>query len=169
MWLQHQPRVKHLVMLACCTDCTDSQTHSAKLYAMDPKLHPCQLSFPESHGHQPGCYTRTTMHYIKHRQTVQAQEQLLLGLRDHLNSHPALGASCQRLQHRLQEETCLASRLALTPQVLDILKAIPPTTWIISLHVAQDGSALYCAAVKGQQPSRTVSAGKSKPAKQGRL
>lgn len=100
-------------------------------------------------------------------QTVQAQEQLLLGLRDHLKAHPALGASCRRLQLRLQEETCFAPRLDLTPQVLDILKAIPPTTWVIALHMAQAGSALYCAALKGQQPSRTVSAGKSKPAKQG--
>ena len=99
---------------------------------------------------------------------MQAQEQLLLRLRDHLEAHPALTASHQRLRHRLQRETCMGPCLALTPQVLDILKAIPPTTCIISLYVSQDASVLYCAALKGQQTSQTVSAGKSKPTKQGR-
>ena len=99
---------------------------------------------------------------------MQAQEQLLLQLRDYLEAHPTLTASHERLQHRLQEETCMAPRLALTPPVPGILKAIPPTTCIISLHVSQDASVLYCAALKGQQTSRTVSAGKSKPGKQGR-
>lgn len=62
----------------------------------------------------------------------------------------------------------MAPRLALTPPVPEILKAIPPTTCIISLYVSQDASVLYCAALKGQQTSQTVSAGKSKPTKQGR-
>ena len=99
---------------------------------------------------------------------MQAQEQLLLQLQDHLQAHPSLTASLQRLQHRLQAETCMAPRLALTPPVPEILKAIPPTTCIISLYVSQDASVLYCAALKGQQTSQTVSAGKSKPTKQGR-
>ena len=101
-------------------------------------------------------------------QTMQAQEQLLLRLRDHLEAHPALTASHQRLQHRLQGETCMGSRLALTPQVLEILKGIPSSTFIITLYVSQDASVLYCATCKGQQTSRTVSAGKSKPTRQGK-
>ena len=98
----------------------------------------------------------------------QAQEQLLLQLRDHLAADPALTASHQRLQTKLQQETCMGPRLALTPPVLDILKAIPPATWIISLHLSEHGSVLYCAALRGQQTSDTGAAGKTKSTKQGR-
>ncbi|KAL3147909.1 Cilia and flagella associated protein 46 [Trebouxia sp. C0010 RCD-2024] len=97
----------------------------------------------------------------------QAWEQLLLQLRDHLEVNPALTASHQRLQTKLQQETCMGPRLALTPPVLDILKAIPATTCIISLHLSSEhSSVLYCAVLRGQQTSETGPAGKTKAAKQ---
>lgn len=99
----------------------------------------------------------------------QAQEQLLLQLRDHLETNPVLTASHQRLQTKLRQETCMGPRLALNPPVLDILKAIPATTCIISLHLSSEhGSVLYCAVLRGQQAGDTGPAGKTKAAKQGR-
>lgn len=63
----------------------------------------------------------------------------------------------------------MGPRLALTPPVLDILKAIPATTCIISLHLSSEhSSVLYCAVLRGQQTSETGPAGKTKAAKQGR-
>ncbi|KAL3130482.1 hypothetical protein ABBQ38_008299 [Trebouxia sp. C0009 RCD-2024] len=97
----------------------------------------------------------------------QAQEQLLLQLRDHLETNPVLTASHQRLQTKLRQETCMGPRLALNPPVLDILKAIPATTCIISLHLSSEhGSVLYCAVLRGQQAGDTGPAGKTKAAKQ---
>ena len=143
-FLQNSQHTTHCIILLCCFPVTCSMS-------------PCLA------GSQSSCKAPARSCHA-----VQAQEQLLLQLRDHLEAHPALTASHQRLRHQLQGETCMGSRLALMPQMLDILNAIPPATCIISLHMSQDGSVLYCAVLKGQQAGRTESAGKSKSSKQGR-
>lgn len=101
---------------------------------------------------------------------MQAQEQLLLRLRKHLQAHLSaapLTAAWQQVQQKLQGETCMGPCLALTPSVLDILQTMPPIAQVVSLHVSQDGSTLYCTALKGQQSVAVPPAAKAKAGKQG--
>ena len=100
--------------------------------------------------------------------TLQARERLLLQLRDHLQcSLPCatLTPAWQQCLQQIQQGTCIGPRTALQPAVAEVLGTLPPSTYIVSLYVAQDGSMLYCTAMMGQQPEPPV---KGKPGKQGK-
>lgn len=98
---------------------------------------------------------------------MQARERLLLRLREHIKSSLScaeVSSAWQQCLQQLQQETCIGPRLALQPAVAHILGSMAPSTYIVSLHVSQDGSLLYCAALRGQQTAPPV---KGKAGKQG--
>lgn len=99
---------------------------------------------------------------------LQARECLVLRLRDHIKTKlpcAELSPAWQQCLHQIQQETCIGPRLALQPAVADILTSMAPSTYVVSLHISQDGTALYCTALRGQQAAAPV---KGKPGKQGR-
>ncbi|DBA87841.1 TPA: hypothetical protein ACH3X1_004837 [Trebouxia sp. C0004] len=98
----------------------------------------------------------------------QAQEQLLLRLRKHLQEHlPAatLTTTWQQLQQKVQGETCMGARLALTPSIPSILQTMSSAAQIVCLHASQDASMLYCTALRGHQANAAPAAAKAKGGK----
>lgn len=107
---------------------------------------------------------------LQNMRLLQAQEQLLLRLRKHLQAHlpPAtLTSAWQQLQQKVLGETCMGARLALTPSIPSILQTMSSAMQIVCLHVSQDASMLYCTALRGQQAAPAAAKAKGgKPGKQ---
>ena len=95
---------------------------------------------------------------------LQARDRLLLRLQDHLHrSLPChtLNHAWQQCRQQILQDTCLGSRLAIQLAAANILAATPPSTYIVSMHVAHDGSMLYCTALRGQQAAAAPAKGKA--------
>lgn len=126
-----------------------------------------------THNHHPSTIVFTSAAILLVLQSMclrQAQEQLLLRLRKHLQAQlPAatLTSAWQQLQQKVQGETCMGARLALTPSIPDILQTMSPAVQIVCLYVSQDASVLYCTALRGQQASAAPPAAKAKGSKPG--
>ena len=91
-------------------------------------------------------------------------------LRKHLQAHlpaAALTTAWQQLQQKVQGETCMGARLALTPSIPSILQTMSPAMQTVCLYVSQDASMLYCTALRGQQASAAPPAAKAKGGKPG--